>query len=52
MVPENQRTGQRTYPRRPILSKKKNQKLVTSSENFKKLGTGGYLKKSPQNFKL
>lgn len=33
-VPENQRTGQRTYTRRPILSKKK--KLVTSLENFKK----------------
>jgi len=41
MVPENQRTGQRTYPRWPILSKKK-EALVTSSENFKKLGIGGY----------
>jgi hypothetical protein len=36
-VPENQRTCQRTYPRRPISSPPKNKKkLVTSSENFKK----------------
>jgi hypothetical protein len=40
-VPGNQRTGQRTYPRRrPILSKTKTKSLLRRIS--KKLGTGGY----------